>query len=177
MGKDYDNFTERMTSFDLTLDPDGPVISHTPSFDEALAHYGVKGMKWGVRKRDKAPQGPADIEVKAKPGKAIKTKGGERHGASEDAIAKAVLKQKAKASTIDSLSNEELQALTKRLQLEANYTKLINGEESRKGKSFVDKLLGKEVDAAKKGEIGPTMATINGVKKVFDMTSLEEIDL
>ena len=56
MSKDYDDFVERMTSFDLDLSADGTtgdnmrVSDSKPSLDTALAHYGVKGMKWGVRK-------------------------------------------------------------------------------------------------------------------------------
>ena len=176
MKDDYDQFTERMTSFDLTLEPE-PVEHTDLSIDDVLEHYGVKGMKWGVRKDRKAPPGPADITVKAVPGKKIKAKGGQHHAPAEDAVKTAVLRQKARASSTDALSNEELQALTKRLQLEANYQKLLDGEEKRKGKSFIDRLLGKEMEAAKKGDVGPTAATINGVKKVLDFTSIEVIDL
>lgn len=43
---DYENFTERMTSFDLTLTGD-------ETQDLALIHYGVKGMKWGVIREDR----------------------------------------------------------------------------------------------------------------------------
>lgn len=70
MPNDYEQFTERMTSFDLVLDPEGAPLQHynygsieAMSLDAAaymahygieeneLAHYGVKGMKWGVRKK------------------------------------------------------------------------------------------------------------------------------
>lgn len=180
MGKDYDDFTARMTSFDLVLDRTGEAAVHSsePTFDEVLAHYGVKGMRWGVRKRDRsASSGPTDIEVKVAPGKRIKTKGGKGHAPAEDAVKSAVLRQKAKASTLDSLSNEELQALTKRLQLEANYLKLVDGPTTKKGKSFIDTLLDDEMEAVKKGNVGPTAATINGVKKILDFSSLEKVDL
>lgn len=41
--KDYENFVARMGSFDMDLTP--------PETDEDLLnHFGVKGMKWGVRK-------------------------------------------------------------------------------------------------------------------------------
>lgn len=59
MSKDYDDFVERMTSFDLDLSADGTtganmrVSDSKPSLDTALAHYGVKGMQWGVRKERK----------------------------------------------------------------------------------------------------------------------------
>lgn len=54
MADDYDQFTQRMTSFDLTLGPELPV----DEVGDDLAHHGVKGMKWGVRK-------PRDEEARA----------------------------------------------------------------------------------------------------------------
>lgn len=59
MNKDYNDFVERMTSFDLDLTAQEPgdinmrVSDSKPSLDNALAHYGVKGMKWGVRRQNK----------------------------------------------------------------------------------------------------------------------------
>lgn len=58
MNKDYNDFVERMTSFDLDLTAQEPgdinmrVSDSKPSLDTALAHYGVKGMKWGQRKAE-----------------------------------------------------------------------------------------------------------------------------
>ena len=47
--KDYENFVARMGSFDMELTP-------PETNQDTLKHYGVKGMKWGVRKsRDKSP--------------------------------------------------------------------------------------------------------------------------
>lgn len=47
--KDYENFVARMGSFDMELTQ--PVTSQ-----DTLKHYGVKGMKWGVRRsREKSP--------------------------------------------------------------------------------------------------------------------------
>jgi hypothetical protein len=67
---DYEQFTERMTSFDLTLSPEGEPLQHYDDRNvvnmgldadaymarygiepgSELVHYGKKGMKWGVRK-------------------------------------------------------------------------------------------------------------------------------
>ena len=143
----------------------------TMQFDEFLEHYGVKGMKWGVR-RKRGADGRVEttpVMIKAEPGKRVQTKGGTGQPATPDAIRTAALKQKARASTTDALTTKELQDLTQRLQLEANYQKLIDGPQKKKGESFIDKLLDAEVKAATSGQAGPTMTTINGVKKVLSI--------
>lgn len=94
------------------------------SLEDVLAHYGVRGMKWGVRKKRAAPSGPADVIVRANPGKKVKTAGGERHNSHQDAVAAAVSRQKARKSSVDSLSNAELKALVQRMQLEQQYSQL-----------------------------------------------------
>lgn len=92
--------------------------------DDVLAHYGVKGMKWGVRKKRPLPSGPADVIIRANPGKKVKTSGGERHGPAKDAVDAAISRQKARKSSVDSLSNTELRALVQRMQLEQQYSQL-----------------------------------------------------
>lgn len=89
-------------------------------FDKVLAHFGVKGMKWGVRRNRR----PVKVTVATKPGGKIKTKGGRNQPASKDAIAAAKLKQRAKKSRASSLSNQEMQALIRRMQLEKQYKDL-----------------------------------------------------
>lgn len=90
-----------------------------------LEHYGVKGMKWGVRKRDKTPTA---VVLKERPGKRVKAKGGKYQPPSEDAKVAATYKQQAKRSSTDSLSNKELQALVNRMNLEEQYNRLANSD-------------------------------------------------
>lgn len=72
-----------------------------------LAHYGVKGMKWGVRKaEDSGPSTPR------------------RAPASDDH--KEV--EKLKSVSTRSLSNADLKALNNRMQLEQTYRQLIEKE-------------------------------------------------
>ena len=107
-----------------------------------LAHFGVKGMRWGVRKPAGSPPGPAsEVSFKNRPdGKKLKTTGGKEVPAHEDAKKAAVTKQIAKKSTTDALSNQELQALVTRMQLEANY-KRLNEQNVSAGRKFITKLL------------------------------------
>ena len=68
--------------------------------DEELTHYGIKGMKWGVRRTD------------------------EQLSRSEDSAAAAASMAKVKSQGISSLSNAEVKKLNERLQLEKTFAQL-----------------------------------------------------
>lgn len=99
-------------------------------------------MKWGVRRSNPSATGPVDVTLKTIPGKRVKTSGGKRLPASEDAIKAAVAKQKARSSTTDSLSDRELQTLVQRMNLEQQYARLKGDSGLAKGQKFVKDLLG-----------------------------------
>lgn len=88
------------------------------SKDDFMAHFGVKGMKWGVRKDS---SGPA-----AKP--AAK--------ASEDHAKVAALR----AKPTHSLSNAQLKTINERLQLESTYARLDPGKVTS-GRTKAEQLL------------------------------------
>ena len=88
---------------------------------DILSHHGVKGMRWGVRKS--APSAGPGVKVTQK-GKKLKTEGGVGRKASPDAVKVAELRQVRKKSGVAALSNEELQAYSKRLNLEQNVANL-----------------------------------------------------
>jgi uncharacterized protein YbjQ (UPF0145 family) len=85
--------------------------------DDFLEHFGVKGMKWGVRKDD-ALRGSTSVS--------------EAH---EDAVKAQAAKEKIRVSGVKSLSNTELQALVTRQNLEQNYVRL-NPARVSAGRSF-----------------------------------------
>lgn len=107
--------------------------------DDFLEHFGVKGMRWGVR-RDSAGSAQA-VTTKVTPGKKVSATGGSGLHPSDDAIRVAGLKQKAKKSSTDALTTKEMQDLVQRMNLESQYSKL---QHSSSGKKFVKKLMSKD---------------------------------
>lgn len=92
--------------------------------DGALAHYGIKGMKWGIRKKNNSG------ESKPPP--------------SDDAKQVAEYKSRVKAGGTKSLETKELQDLVNRMNLEQQYSKLNSSSRSSKldkGHSTVKKIL------------------------------------
>ena len=106
------------------------------TFEEALAHYGVKGMKWGVRKKSYA-----QVTTSHKPGKRVKATGGQYAGASKDAVRAAELKRRGLKSTTDSLTNKELQEAITRMNLEKQYNSLAGKTLRQRGEKFLADLL------------------------------------
>lgn len=93
--------------------------------DTHLSHYGVKGMKWGIRKRSSSTK---------RTSKSIFTKNKENDKASSKKTEKKV----------SELSNEELTAKIERLNLEKRYAELakaVSPPKSTRGKDFVLRVL------------------------------------
>lgn len=95
--------------------------------DDVLAHYGVKGMKWGVRRKRTAPGEPAHGDAKR---------------------AKRVV-SRARTSGTDAISNKDLQAAITRMNLEQQYNRLRPKSNSEKAKAWIaETLLGIGKDQA-----------------------------
>ena len=76
-----------------------------PDVDKFFSHYGVKGMKWGQSRKKNNP-------------------------ASADASQKANTKVKAKKLGVHTVSNSDLQAAIRRMQLEQDFKRLSVNEKS-----------------------------------------------
>jgi hypothetical protein len=125
---------------------------HSDTIEDFLAHYGVKGMRWGVTTVDKASRptltrekqtrvmNTKDVTVtQRKAGTYVKARGGQRQKATDDAVKAHAARQKAKKSTTDALTNDELRAANERMKLEQSYHQL-NAKTKRRGESFISAL-------------------------------------
>lgn len=105
----------------------------TRAIENILTHTGVKGMKWGVRR--KATVGAQEVIVSDKR-KRLKTSGGRGHPAHPDAIGPRKIGQVGRKSGLKALSDSELKAYNNRLNLEHN-TKRLMYEDSSPPRKFV----------------------------------------
>lgn len=128
-----------------------------------LRHWGVKGMRWGVRKAStiaKSTSSPQPVQLRIEPGKRVKATGGQGHPPSDDAKAAAAYRQIARTSSSDALSNRQLNAVITRMKLDAEWNKIVLAERE-KNKNFAQKFLTKfKNEELKRIEQGKTPQTI-----------------
>ena len=108
-------------------------------YSDELYHYGVKGMKWGVRKQVISTIGKTSRETANKIGNNRNLK------ASRSALAKA-----------KRMSDEELRNKAARLELENRY---VNARRAQAGKSKIDSIL---------SSIGTWSAAAVGIISVYE---------
>jgi hypothetical protein len=98
--------------------------SLTQAPDDVLAHYGIKGMKWGIRRKSSAD---------AKPKLSV----------SADAKRSMDIKKQVKTDGLKTLSNKDLQDFITRKNLEKQYKQLKSEEASTmdRGSKHIQKAL------------------------------------
>ena len=115
-----------------------------------LAHYGVKGMKWGVR-RDRgnsgsSSKGQANASDASSKSKKLTKRQEDLSRYSDDKLASKIFEKKG----LDTLSDAELSRLTKRMQLEQSYRELSakRPRERSKAEKFLNgaKILGQSAN-------------------------------
>lgn len=138
----------------------------------AAKQYGVKGMKWGVTTVDKASKttvirdnpgrrGAKDVTVsQRKAGKYVTTRGGQRQRATDEAVKAQAGRQKAKKSTTDALTNQELKDTIERMRLEQEFSKL-DKRVSRRGETFISKMFQDPETRAAAAELAKRVAVAN----------------
>jgi hypothetical protein len=80
-------------------------VDGTEDLNDVLAHFGIRGMKWGVRKKKPLP-------------------------VSRDARQKQNIKEKVKKEKISSVTNKDLAAAINRMRLEQDFKRLKVNEQS-----------------------------------------------
>lgn len=107
-----------------------------------LAHYGTKGMKWGVRKKDSSDSSGGGTSRKSKrAAKKIEKAKAKAKANSSDYDEAQKAKKVIKYGGTKKLSNKELQAVIERGRLEAQYKSQSKGGSAAKerlGKAVVD---------------------------------------
>lgn len=101
------------------------------SLDEVLAHHGIKGMHWGVKRAISSVRAGHATRVAEKP------------AISEDHQKAQAAKAKVKSGGAKTLSNEELQSLVSRMNLEQQLSRLNESQPTKfhQGQSVVKKVL------------------------------------
>jgi len=100
----------------------GRVVGEAKELNDVLEHYGIKGMKWGVRRSQ------AQLNSAKPP-------------ASDDHTTAKAAKAKVKAGGLKSLSNDELKTYLERMDLEKRYKKSDTGPKAETQKFIKETLL------------------------------------
>lgn len=123
------------------IKPVQPLQQDAMSVDDFFAHYGVKGMHWGSRKK--------------------------KNPASADAATKIATKKTVKKQGVHTVSNQDLQAAIRRMQLEQDFKRLSTNEKSvaaRWVSSTLQDIGRQQVNAHVKKKFGPKEAAKTVVK-------------
>lgn len=123
--------------FEFDLSPvEGDSMSMSEAVDKILAHHGVKGQKWGVRRAVNSATGLVKrgrTSTPGEPGLISRT-------GSADQITQDRIEKKLKTGGVQSLSNADIQSYTRRLQMQDDLSRALakqSAETQKKADGFI----------------------------------------
>lgn len=122
-----------------------------------LKHWGIKGMKWGVRRYQ-------NKDGSLTP--AGKKRYSDGSTSSSSTSKSSQTSQQPKKKTVSEMSDQELRDAVNRLRLEQDYAKL-NPEKVSRGKKFVDNLLDETFSGVARGAGSASAIAVTSLGKIL----------
>lgn len=122
-----------------------------------LKHWGIKGMKWGVRRYQ-------NKDGSLTP--AGKKRYSDGSTSSSSTSKSSQTSQQPKKKTVSEMSDQELRDAVNRLRLEQDYAKL-NPEKVSRGKKFVDNLLDETLSGVARGAGSASAIAVTSLGKIL----------
>lgn len=122
-----------------------------------LKHWGIKGMKWGVRRYQ-------NKDGSLTPAGKKRYSDGSTNSSSTSKSSQT--SQQPKKKTVSEMSDQELRDAVNRLRLEQDYAKL-NPEKVSRGKKFVDNLLDETLSGVARGAGSASAIAVTSLGKIL----------
>lgn len=122
-----------------------------------LKHWGIKGMKWGVRRYQ-------NKDGSLTP--AGKKRYSDGSTSSSSTSKSSQTSQQPKKKTVSEMSDQEIRDAVNRLRLEQDYAKL-NPEKVSRGKKFVDNLLDETLSGVARGAGSASAIAVTSLGKIL----------
>lgn len=122
-----------------------------------LKHWGIKGMKWGVRRYQNKDGSLTPVGKK---------RYFDGSTSSSSTSKSSQTSQQPKKKTVSEMSDQELRDAVNRLRLEQDYTKL-NPEKVSRGKKFVDNLLDETLSGVARGAGSASAIAVTSLGKIL----------